>query len=306
MQAIVFQDILSDINKGLTGELKLTLNGRTLIRRFVPRDRLILLGCGHVSQALCRMASMLDFEMIAVDDRPSFANSTLFPSADRIICDSFENAIGMIGIRESDYVCVLTRGHQWDHACVGTILRGEHMPYYLGLIGSHRRVAGLRDCLADEGIAADKIALLHAPIGLSIGAVTPAEIAVSICAELIQHRHAKRSDPSDNTLIHTNTDIDTLEYLANASETRAMLLVLSSTGSTPVKSGAIMAVNALGKGYGTIGGGCSEAEAMTAARRVIGTKGRRILDFDMTNAVAADNGMVCGGRMTVLIEDVTD
>lgn len=306
MKRIVFQRIAEELKKGKTAGMTLNVDGRALTRRFIPRDRLILLGCGHVSQALSRMAAMLDFDIIAVDDRPSFANTQLFPQAGRIICDSFENAIGSLSIRDTDYVCVLTRGHQWDHACIKTILSGEHMPYYLGMIGSHRRFAGLKVCLIEEGYDLSVLDKIHAPIGLQIGAVTPSEIAVSICAELVQCRHQQASDSSDCILPQTNTDLNTIEHLANGGEPCAMLLVLGSTGSTPVKGGALMAVNKIGKGFGTIGGGCSEAQAMTAARRIIGTGERKILDFDMTNVVAADNGMVCGGRMTVLIEDITD
>ena len=82
--------------------------------------------------------------------------------------------------------------------------------------------------------------------------------------------------------------------------------MLSSTGSTPVKSGAVMAVDALGRGYGTIGGGLGEAETMAQARRMVGTGERRVIEVDMSNDVAADEGMVCGGTMRVLLEDASE
>ena len=82
--------------------------------------------------------------------------------------------------------------------------------------------------------------------------------------------------------------------------------MLTSTGSTPVKSGSLMAINRLGTGYGTIGGGCSEAAAMQRARKIIGTGGSCVIEIDMTNDVAADEGMVCGGTMRVLIEDASE
>ena len=97
-----------------------------------------------------------------------------------------------------------------------------------------------------------------------------------------------------------------LRYLAISDEPRALLTVLDSTGSTPVKSGSMMAVNALGKGFGTVGGGCGEAEAIAKARRIVGTGESVVLDIDMTNDVAAEDGMVCGGRMRILIEDITE
>ena len=85
-----------------------------------------------------------------------------------------------------------------------------------------------------------------------------------------------------------------------------MAMILSSTGSTPAKSGAIMAVDADGRIYGTIGGGCGEAQAKRAAMRLIGSGESEILTIDMDNESAAGGGMVCGGRITVLIEDLEE
>lgn len=305
MKQQVFQHILEQIDGGNSAQLTLDHNKKEICRKFLSNDRLIILGGGHVGAALCQMASLLDFSVTVVDDRPSFANHSRFPWADTVICDSFENAIRSLRIRSTDYVCVLTRGHRWDQHCVETIL-SDVMPYYLGMIGSRRRVAGMKDTLLEKGFTAEQLEQLHAPIGLSIGAQTPAEIALSICAEMIwQKREHNKEQFADNVLAAKNTDMDMLRFLATGDTPRAMLLVLSSDGSTPVESGAMMAVDMLGNGYGTIGGGCSEAAAMAKARRIIGTGERAVLDFDMSNEVAEENGMVCGGVMTVLIEDIT-
>ena len=302
MDKIVFSDILERLDRGESPELIIKTDSAEYIRRFVQGDRLILLGCGHVSLDVYRMALMLDFDIVAVDDRPSFANYERFPEA-QIVCDSFENAIKALDINERDYVCVLTRGHKWDRVCVETILSGT-MPYYLGMISSRRRAEGLKEILLEQGFDKEKIDALRAPIGLNIGAATTAEIALSICAEMIGEKRRERYIPRENELMQTDINLDTLRYLAEGSEPRAVLVVLGSTGSTPVKSGSMMAVNAVGIGHGTIGGGCSEAAAMTKARRIIGSGKSTVLTFDMSNEVAADNGMVCGGEMTVYIEDV--
>lgn len=305
MKAEIFQNIMEQINSGRSAELRFALDGGEVVRKFLTNDRLIILGGGHVGLALCSMASMLDFSIIVVDDRPSFANKERFPAADQVICDSFEKAIRTIEIRPTDYVCVLTRGHRWDKTCVEAVLSGT-MPYYLGMIGSKRRVAGLKENLAELGYQKERIELLHAPIGLSIGAQTPAEIALSICAEMIQVKRKKSGKNEDNALFAKNTDSKMLEFLAHGGVPRAVMLVLSSDGSTPVDSGSMMAVDRLGNGYGTIGGGCSESAAISKARSVIGTGKRAVLEFDMSNEVAEENGMACGGCMTVLIEDITD
>lgn len=299
-----FQEIIDQLALGEAPTLRRTVEGQIYIRQFLPASRLILLGGGHIAQPLCRIASMLDFSVTVVDDRLSFANSGRFPEAAQVICDDFRSAIGRLEIRASDYVCVITRGHRWDGECLRQILSGK-LPFYLGIIGSKRRVSGLFQVLAWEGFDAALLGKIHAPIGLRIRAQTPAEIAVSICAELISERRKQTVDSEAVSLEHTETDLSMLRFLAEGTQARAFALVLSSTGSTPAKSGAMMAIDPLGRGYGTIGGGCSEAAVMAAARRLMGTGRSRILEIDMSNDVAGEEDMVCGGSMRVLLEDVS-
>lgn len=121
------------------------------------------------------------------DDRPSFANHSRFPEAKQIVCDLFPAAIEKIGIRESDYVAVITRGHRYDADCLRELLRGI-MPRYLGMIGSKRRTVGLLNMLEEEGFSRADLDRIHTPIGLDIGALTVKEIAISIVAELIAER----------------------------------------------------------------------------------------------------------------------
>ena len=303
MKATVWQELLAALDRGESPDLVLSAENQTYIRKFAKIDRLILLGCGHVSIDVYRLAKTIGFDVVAVDDRPTFANYERFPDAE-IICDDFVSAIEKLRITHRDYICVLTRGHLWDAQCIRAILSGE-MPYYLGLISSKKRAAGLRDILIEEGFDQEAIDAIHAPIGLKIGAMTTAEIAVSICAELIQERHKQYVKPRDNELAQTNVDFDLLRYLASSDEPRAVVTVLSSTGSTPVKSGSMMAVNALGHVAGTVGGGCGEAAAINKARRMLDKSEQAVLHIDMSNEVAADNDMVCGGSMTVLIENIT-
>ncbi|MBO4937834.1 MAG: XdhC family protein [Oscillospiraceae bacterium] len=298
-----FQQILDKLDRGEIPSLTKTIEGKTYTRLFLPENRLIILGGGHIAQPLCAMASMLDFAVTVVDDRIAFANSERFPQASRIICNSFGNAIANLDISPSDYVCVITRGHRWDADCLRQILAGTY-PSYLGMIGSGRRVEGLLRLLGEEGFSGADLERIHAPIGLKINAQTPAEIAVSICAELIAHRRRYVRNLPDTVLTQTNTDYGTLRFLAESPLPKACALVLSSTGSTPVKSGAMMGIDQLGSGFGTIGGGCSEAAVMSKARRIMGTGTSCVVQIDMSNDVAESEGMVCGGTMRVLLEDV--
>ncbi len=298
-----FARVLRETGAGRASEITKEIDGERYVRRFIPEDRLILLGGGHIAVPLCKMASMLDFAVTVADDRPSFANSERFPDAARVVCDGFAAAIEALRVRPTDYICVITRGHRWDGECLRQILKGEY-PSYLGMIGSRRRVTGLLGLLREEGYDADKLAAIHTPIGLKIGAETPAEIAVSICAELVQHRRSHPAEEDEAVLERTDTDFELLRFIAEGKAPAALMTVISTMGSTPAESGAIMVMDALGKTIGTIGGGCGEAEVMTAARRLIGSGQKRIVEVDMTNDIAEEEGMVCGGKMRVLIEDI--
>ena len=298
-----FVRIAEELAQGRASDLVRQAEGETCVRRFVPEERLILLGGGHIARPLCAMGAMLDYAVTVVDDRPEYANRQRFPDAAQVICGKFVHAIEGLEIRPTDYVCVITRGHRWDRECLRAILGGQR-PTYLGLISSRSRASALRELLVSEGYDADAVGAIHAPIGLMIGAITPAEIAVSICAQLVEHR---RSLPTrakvPGLLAQTNTDPAFLRFMAEDCP-KALLLVLSANGSTPVKSGAVMAVDADGRGYGTIGGGEGEAEAMELARDLIGTGQTRVLTVDMDGDPAGEDDLVCGGSLRLLIEDV--
>ncbi len=297
-----FVSILNALEKNREAVLERTVDGTTYKRAFSLPERLILLGGGHVSQAVARFASMLDFDVTVVDDRAAFANEGKFPEAQKIICEEFVTAIQeKLSIQSGDYVCVLTRGHQWDAECLRAILPGT-MPFYLGMIGSRRRVTGLLQLLEEEGFSPERLSRIHTPIGLRINASTPQEIAVSIIAEMILVR---RSRPIDKTILEqTNADMDMLRFMADRQTPKASLLVLATRGSTPAKTGAMMTIDLQGRTYGTVGGGCSENEAIRKAMQLIGTGQSESLEIDLTNEVAAEEGMVCGGTMKLLIEDL--
>ena len=274
---------------------------KTYTRAFLPPCRLILLGGGHVSQPLCRYAADLEFGVTVVDDRPSFANAARFPDAAHIVCDSFVKAISELAITPYDYVCVITRGHRYDAVCLRQILAGV-MPRYLGLIGSKRRTIELFHLLEEEGFAHDLIERVHTPIGLPIGAETPKEIAISILAELIQQRSSRSTEREAERLALTSYEPELLAYLLANREPCALAVVIEKSGSTPVPTGAVMAVNQLGGIVGTVGGGCGEHEILSHALETLRSGKPRLIELDMSNDVAEEEGMVCGGRMRVWIE----
>ena len=276
----------------------------TLIERFMAKPRLIILGGGHISVALAELAALTDFDTVVYDDRPSFANTQRFPQAKQVICDSFTKLGEHLSFGESDFVVDVTRGHQYDKLCLEAVLRGRE-PAYTGMIGSLRRVAIVMEQLREEGYDLERLARIHAPIGLKIGAQTPSEIAVSIIAQIIE---AKRLAPAlsstqDNAPDRwLSCDLDLVEQVAKAGfEPEAVVTVLSTTGSVPTEVGCKLGMTYEGSIAGSVGGGCSEAEAMRIGREVINNGGWRLHEIDLTDS-AEDEGMVCGGTMQVLIE----
>jgi xanthine dehydrogenase accessory factor len=302
MERKLIQDVYSSLRENKRAILTFEVDGKKYLRRWCPKERLIILGGGHIAQPLCEISAMLDFDITVVDDRPYFANKIKFPNAQNIICNSFENAIDEISIKDSDYVCVVTRGHRYDADCLRKILSSaDNFPYYIGMIGSKRRVKGLKEFLIDEGFEKSLIDKINAPIGLDIGAQTTAEIAVSIVAQLVEYR--RKADIKNEFLSVQNVDESVLDALCS-DEGWVLAVVIETKGSTPVKDGAIMAVNALGQTNGTVGGGCSEAEVISIARNMANQNEKKMITVDMTNDVAEEDGMVCGGSMKVLIETV--
>ncbi len=148
-----------------------------------PAPRLYIVGAGHVGWHLARAAAPIGFRTHVIDDREKFANRERFPDADEIIVEPIAEWLHRIELPPSSYVVVVTRGHQGDlDAMRGLAARDLR---YLGLIGSRAKVARIRTMLLAEGMPPECLDRVHSPIGLDIGAVTPAEIAVSILAELI-------------------------------------------------------------------------------------------------------------------------
>jgi xanthine dehydrogenase accessory factor len=154
------------------------------------RPTALIVGAGHIAVPVAQIASMCDFRVAVLDDRPSFANRERFPRAESVILGDYQEELRRFPIDKHTYIVLITRGHQHDVPCLMAII--DSPAAYIGMIGSKRRLAGVFQLLETEyGIAKDNLARVHAPIGLSIGAETPAEIAVSILAEMIQTRRAK-------------------------------------------------------------------------------------------------------------------
>ncbi len=159
---------------------------RAVVDPILPRPSVIIFGAGHIGVCLAQIAGFAGFRVVVVDDREEFANVQRFPRADEVIAASVAQGFSRLEITESTYIVAVTRGHASDEEVVARALGTPAR--YIGMIGSKRKVALLRERLRAGGISEEDIGRLHAPIGLEIGAEGVEEIAVSILAELIAVR----------------------------------------------------------------------------------------------------------------------
>jgi xanthine dehydrogenase accessory factor len=173
-----------ELNDDFAQENGLICGGRmdVHIDPLTPSPRLFIIGAGHVGFHLAKIAGDVGFRIHVVDDREKFANADRFPGAE-VFVEPIPTWLHRAEIPSASYVVVVTRGHQHDLDAMRALAARDLK--YLGLIGSRAKVARIYDALLEEGMPPECLQRVHAPIGLEIGAVTPAEIAVSILAELI-------------------------------------------------------------------------------------------------------------------------
>lgn len=163
--------------------------GAVYCQRLAQPVRVVVFGGGHIAQQLVPLLARLDFATAVFEDRPKFAGEHLFPGAGQVILGDFGDIAASLALKPEDYIVVVTRGHAADFDVERQVLCGGHA--YVGVIGSRAKTASVNRRLLAAGIPAELLDTVHTPIGLSIGAKTPAEIAVSIAAELIQTRAAQ-------------------------------------------------------------------------------------------------------------------
>ena len=260
------------------------------------KKKLVICGAGHVGVALLRMALLLGFDVTVLEDRPYFADGARRAGAKRVICDSFEQGLDAVDSDEDTYFVVMTRGHRYDMVCLEKILGKNYA--YLGMMGSRGRSALVKKKLLEQGFPAGQVEELHAPIGLSIHAETPEEIAVSILGEVISIKNQEKKTCGFSE--------EQMTILQDETDTRAKVLctIVARRGSAPRSVGTKMLVLEDGAVSGTIGGGCVEAGVKEKARWLMQDKEKQqeLISVSMTACDAEEEGMVCGGVIEVLLE----
>lgn len=152
----------------------------------VQAGTVYIFGGGHVAQELVPVLAHVGFRCVVYDDRAEFANPQVFPMAAQTIVGDLEHIGDQVDIGPQDYVCVMTRGHQFDYYVQKQAM--ELGPCYIGIMGSRSKIRVVTEKLLEDGFTREEIENCHMPIGTAIGAETPAEIAVSIAGELIHIR----------------------------------------------------------------------------------------------------------------------
>ena len=148
-----------------------------------------LFGGGHVGRELCPVLAHVGFRVVLFDDRPQAALPQRFPQASRVILGDYRRIFDHITVTDRDYVVIMTPGHQSDFEVLSQVLTTPAP--YIGCIGSRRKAAAARERLAELGFSPAELDRVHSPIGLPIGGETPAEIAISIAAEMIACRSGR-------------------------------------------------------------------------------------------------------------------
>jgi xanthine dehydrogenase accessory factor len=153
----------------------------------LSRCRLVIVGGGHVGQAIGKLADELDFDVWVVDDRQEYVSEERFPQADRRIAGTIADVLPALEITSNTYCLIVTRGHNHDEEALYHLV--DRGAAYVGMIGSMRKIKLIFDDLLAEGVSSEALSRVYAPVGLDIGSQTVMEIAVSIAAELVAFRN---------------------------------------------------------------------------------------------------------------------
>lgn len=261
------------------------------------QKKIVICGGGHVSMPIIQLGRQIGCYVTVLEDRPKFADNARRAGADKVICDTFEAGLEQIPGDSDTFFVIVTRGHVYDRICLESIVRKPHA--YIGMMGSRRRVAQVKHSVLENGADPQVISQLHSPIGLDIKAETPEEIAISIMAEIIQVKNQDKRGAG-----YSNEIRDAIVKCED--QKKILATIVERKGSAPRSIGTKMLIMEDGRCVDTIGGGCIEAVIVSKALLILRgcAKAPQIVHVDMTGEDAEEEGMVCGGKVKVLLEEV--
>ena len=164
-----------------------------LVEPVLAKPRLVIAGGGHVALALARMAGLLEYEITVVEDRAEYAERERFPAGVEIAQGEIAPTLEALGVGWNTFIVIATRGHKMDAHCLRAAVKSDAR--YVGLLGSKRKTVLIAKMLRDEGVPEERLRAVHAPIGLDLGGRTPAEIALSVLAEMSEERYGGTGRP---------------------------------------------------------------------------------------------------------------
>lgn len=264
--------------------------GARLFLEPVARGRkLVICGAGHVAMPVIQIGAMLNFDVTAIDDREAFIENARAAGANNVICRPFDEALDAIVSDASTAFVIMTREHAHDVECLRRILRKPRA--YAGMMGSRSRTEKIRELLLSEGFDPDAVAGVHMPIGLPIGSRTPAEIAVSVMAEVITVMNA--ADTGEGW------PPGLLEALTAPDRAPSILaMIVEKRGEAPRRPGTKLLVKSDGRFFGTVGGGTAEAVILKQAGDMLhdGCHECRLVNIALQKGT-----MHCGGEIEVFL-----
>ena len=173
---------LTDESVGICGG-----HTKVFLEPLLHKPSLVVVGGGHIGYFLARYGGDLGFRVTVVDDREEFLTAERFPGMDRVQVQDYGNIPEEYRSGQDRYAVIMTRGHDSDRACLRAFLKEKL--HYLGMVGSRKKIARIFKALREEGVSEEKLSTVKTPIGLNLGGESPAEIAFSIAAEILAHRH---------------------------------------------------------------------------------------------------------------------
>ena len=178
------------------GSLHMKCGGfvRAYIKVFAKREKLLIMGGGHLGAELYTLGKFLNKYVVVFDDREEFANRERFSEADEIIFGKMKETVKNYSIDENSYIIIVTRGHENDKECLKAILDKKVSPKYIGMVGSRGKVLSTYKELLDEGYSKKELKKIYSPIGLDISSSEPKEIALGIMAEITAVKNQKTGE----------------------------------------------------------------------------------------------------------------
>ena len=178
------------------GSLHMKCGGfvRAYIKVFAKREKLLIMGGGHLGAELYTLGKFLNKYVVIFDDREEFANRKRFPEAAEIIFGTMKETVKNYSIDENSYIIIVTRGHENDKECLKAILDKKVSPKYIGMVGSRGKVLSTYKELLDEGYSEEELKKIYSPIGLDISSSEPKEIALGIMAEITAVKNQKTGE----------------------------------------------------------------------------------------------------------------